>query len=245
MASLMATLGFMALPLTASAATPAFGLQPFEFVGAADDCGTGYPAGTDIVTAKWDGTTGNPAPSILLQKNGLTADCSAAGVDIFTTLEGGPVSALTELNYDYATDEHCGAGAPRFNIQTEGGTAVTLGCVYGTHTDLGNGWTHVKFDATQIAAAAGTTGGTTLQDLYIIFDEGTDTTSDTIETPGTVHIDNISVNGAVVGSPTSPTDKGQCKKNGWKAFNPTFKNQGDCVSYVATHGKNPPSSFKH
>jgi hypothetical protein len=36
-----------------------------------------------------------------------------------------------------------------------------------------------------------------------------------------------------------PTDKDQCKKNGWKSFNnPTFKNQGDCVSYVATGGRN-------
>jgi hypothetical protein len=36
-----------------------------------------------------------------------------------------------------------------------------------------------------------------------------------------------------------PTSKDQCKKDGWKSFNnPTFKNQGDCVSYVATAGKN-------
>ena len=36
-----------------------------------------------------------------------------------------------------------------------------------------------------------------------------------------------------------PTNKDQCKKNGWKSFNnPTFKNQGDCVSFVATGGKN-------
>ena len=39
--------------------------------------------------------------------------------------------------------------------------------------------------------------------------------------------------------PFPPTSKDQCKKNGWKSFNnPTFKNQGDCVSYVATGGKN-------
>ena len=38
-----------------------------------------------------------------------------------------------------------------------------------------------------------------------------------------------------------PTDKDQCKKDGWKAFhygNAKFKNQGDCVSFVATGGKN-------
>ena len=36
-----------------------------------------------------------------------------------------------------------------------------------------------------------------------------------------------------------PTSKDQCKDGGWQSFdNPTFKNQGDCVSYVATDGKN-------
>jgi hypothetical protein len=35
-----------------------------------------------------------------------------------------------------------------------------------------------------------------------------------------------------------PTSKDQCKNGGWQDFdNPTFKNQGDCVSYVATKGK--------
>ena len=35
------------------------------------------------------------------------------------------------------------------------------------------------------------------------------------------------------------TNKGQCKDGGWQRFG--FKNQGDCVSFVATGGKNPPS----
>jgi hypothetical protein len=34
-----------------------------------------------------------------------------------------------------------------------------------------------------------------------------------------------------------PTDKTQCKKGGWQTFG-VFKNQGDCVSFVATGGKN-------
>jgi hypothetical protein len=37
-----------------------------------------------------------------------------------------------------------------------------------------------------------------------------------------------------------PTSKDQCKNGGWKTFG-VFKNQGDCVSFVATKGKNPPS----
>lgn len=35
-----------------------------------------------------------------------------------------------------------------------------------------------------------------------------------------------------------PANKDQCKNNGWKRFtNPKFKNQGDCVSYVASDNK--------
>jgi hypothetical protein len=37
----------------------------------------------------------------------------------------------------------------------------------------------------------------------------------------------------------NPTSKDQCKNGGWASFS-GFKNQGDCVSYVATGGKNPP-----
>jgi hypothetical protein len=35
-----------------------------------------------------------------------------------------------------------------------------------------------------------------------------------------------------------PTSKDQCKRGGWKAYG--FKNQGQCVSFVATGAKNPP-----
>jgi hypothetical protein len=76
-----------------------FTLQLGTFVGSATDCGAGHPAGTaSAVVSQWDLTTGNPAPSIFLQKNEPTADCSAAGVDIITPLVGQPVSKLTELN---------------------------------------------------------------------------------------------------------------------------------------------------
>jgi hypothetical protein len=37
-----------------------------------------------------------------------------------------------------------------------------------------------------------------------------------------------------------PTSKDQCKNGGWRTYG-VFKNQGDCVSFVATRGKNQPS----
>jgi hypothetical protein len=36
-----------------------------------------------------------------------------------------------------------------------------------------------------------------------------------------------------------PISKDDCKKGGWESYG-AFTNQGDCVSYVATNGKNPP-----
>jgi hypothetical protein len=37
-----------------------------------------------------------------------------------------------------------------------------------------------------------------------------------------------------------PTSKEQCKNGGWQRFR-VFKNQGDCVSFVATGGRNQPA----
>ena len=44
---------------------------------------------------------------------------------------------------------------------------------------------------------------------------------------------------AVTEAPPLPTSKDQCKNGGWRNYG-VFKNQGDCVSFVATKGKNPP-----
>jgi hypothetical protein len=41
-------------------------------------------------------------------------------------------------------------------------------------------------------------------------------------------------------APPLPTTKDQCKNGGWRNF-PGFRNQGDCVSFVATNGKNQSS----
>jgi len=47
-------------------------------------------------------------------------------------------------------------------------------------------------------------------------------------------LDNVSI------KETLPGNKDECKKDGWQSFG-VFKNQGDCVSYVATGGKNLPA----
>ena len=44
----------------------------------------------------------------------------------------------------------------------------------------------------------------------------------------------------IVDAPPLPTAREQCKNGGWRNF-PGFKNQGDCVSFVATRGRNRPA----
>ena len=49
--------------------------------------------------------------------------------------------------------------------------------------------------------------------------------------------------GAACDSQELPLTKDECKNGGWQSFDgiATFDNQGDCVSFVATGGKNPPA----
>lgn len=60
------------------------------------------------------------------------------------------------------------------------------------------------------------------------------------------YLDSVVVNGTTFDfeaqepAPELPTNKDQCKKGGWQSFE-VFKNQGDCVSFVATKGRNQPS----
>jgi hypothetical protein len=44
----------------------------------------------------------------------------------------------------------------------------------------------------------------------------------------------------VTDAPPRPTTMAQCKNGGWRNFR-GFKNEGQCVSFVATRGKNPPA----
>jgi hypothetical protein len=42
-------------------------------------------------------------------------------------------------------------------------------------------------------------------------------------------------------TPATPTAKSDCMNGGWVNYGTTFKNQGDCVSYITTGGKNAPA----
>jgi hypothetical protein len=148
-----------------------------------------------------------------------------------------PVAALGEItgqtgqtfasgSFTLANATQCQGGSPRFNVFTTGGTFF-LGCNDVTPTTNGDGTVTYTFAPTDLVpAVSGTTPGT-ITSIEVI-----------IDVQGTADLSNITVNGTVeVPAPVvTPTSKQACKHGGWKTFtSPSFKNQGQCVSYVAHH----------
>jgi hypothetical protein len=158
-----------------------------------------------------------------LEKNCPSSTDAAAGADI-TGLEG---QSFTSASFTLASTSQCQGGSPRFDIVTTTGLYF-LGC--NNVTPVGNTYT---FDAASIAAAGLPFPTGTIESISVL-----------IDIQGTADLSNITVNGQLqVPAPTTstPSSKDDCKNGGWKNFTPAFKNQGDCVSFVATQGKNGPN----
>jgi len=113
---------------------------------------------------------------------------------------------LTALGYDVRNGGHCGAGAPRFNVVTTDGVTHFIGCTSpppsvtpapATADGATMGWQSLRW--TNMAAVFPPIAATsTVQSIFIVFDEGVDTPPDF---SGMVVIDNIDVNGVLIGQP--------------------------------------------
>lgn len=181
------------------------------------------PGNTGCPTATYSGGV------LHLAKNCATETNASAYGDL-TGLAG---QTFTTASFTLANAAQCQGGSPRFNIFTTTGTFF-LGCNNVTPTTSTDGTVTYTFDAASIAAAGGQvpfpTG--TITDAVVILD-----------VQGAADVSAISVNGTsevpapvVVTGP--PASKNACKHGGWKSFtSPKFKNQGQCVSYVAHHSK--------
>ena len=165
------------------------------------------PDGTGIVTAQWIGRQGLPDDvgkanqALLLQKDGPTS----ANASAFAVIGGVEGLTITELGFDYRNDGHCGAGAPRFNVTLPGGQYFFLGCVYGNpQIAPPSGWTRIRWNAiegTVFPAGDYSWPGfpQVVQSIAIVFDEGTDVG------PGFALLDNIDINGSLIGKPVVRT----------------------------------------
>ncbi|OGH48045.1 MAG: hypothetical protein A3A51_02625 [Candidatus Levybacteria bacterium RIFCSPLOWO2_01_FULL_39_10] len=172
---------------------------------------------------------------------------------------------LTTLSTDFnVTDDDCGGGSPRFQVRIDfdndgvvsagdanvfvylGPSPNYTGCTPNTWVPSGNLVTDPNpvWDTGQVggtfydtyADAVTLTAGLNVLRISLVVDSSWMFG----DVEQTVLVDNVLVNSdlhtfdpVLVGP---PTNKDECKKDGWKTFNnPTFKNQGACVSYVVSN----------
>lgn len=172
------------------------------------------PDGTGIASSKWVthqglADAGKSDHALVQKKLGTTATNASAGGSV----HGVKNLVLTELGFDYEVGGHCGAGAPRFNVTLTDGTVFFFGCIHGdvveTLTDRdGDLWNRVRFTDADAFPADGVSvwpgfGVAEAQAIHVVFDEGTDVGV------GFTRLDNIDVNGKLMGKPGAGVPKKQ------------------------------------
>lgn len=195
--------------------TSAIALIAASSASAALTPGVYDPANTGCPTATYSGGV------LHLAKNCATTT-NAAAYGSITGLTG---QAFTSGSFTLANVTQCQGGSPRFNVVTTAGTFF-LGCNNVTPTTNSDGTLTYTFDAASIAASGLPVPTGTITSASVL-----------VDVQGTADVSKITVNGTseVPEATTSgtPTSKSDCKNDGWKTFtNPTFKNQGECVSFV-------------
>lgn len=199
------------LVLALALAGPAFGAKPVKFKAKPF---TFDPGASGIVSAAWVthqglGDAGKSDHALVLKKEGTTATVASSGAAISKVTLKHPVT-LTELGFDVEDGTHCGAGAPRYNVTLTDGSLFFFGCVHGDMTPAGadsqgDTWTRVRFTDADAFYGGGPTlvwpgfGVAEAQAVHVVFDEGTDTVG--VTWPGLVRMDNLDVNGKLMGKP--------------------------------------------
>ena len=218
-------------------ATAAFAIGPYSFFGGAEYYSPGNAS---------------------LRAVKLVSDATDpfSGVS-FAIPDGTTFADLASLGTDYnVTDDDCGGGSPRFQVgidmdgdgDRDGNVFVYIG-PFPNYTGCAACWQTTgdlltsgenRFDTSQVGGtfydsyagasalvgSKGVTGVSLVIDSSWMFGDGEQT----------VLVDNTDVNGNHDYEPS----KDDCKKGGWQTFG-NFKNQGDCVSFFASGGRNQPS----
>jgi hypothetical protein len=199
----------------ALAGTAAAALTPWTFVGTGATCSP---------TSTFSGGV------LHLSKPCTTATNASAGA----TITGVSGQTFNSASFTLASAAQCQGGSPRFNV-VAGGTTFFLGCNNVTPTMNADGTATYTFTAATIAAAGN----------QVPVPTGTISSVDVlIDVQGSADLSKITFNGQAqdVAAGGAPGSKAACKKGGWKQFtDPSFRNQGQCVSWfnhhVQHHGK--------
>ena len=194
-------------------------------------------------------TAGHDSPTGVQLRSSTSVAPGYGGID-FSVPAGMTFSQLQNLGTDFNfTAASCGGGAPRFQVNVDGVNAFVyvgpppgyVGCPGNVWASTGNLATPASLvDTSQLA-------GGTFYDTFASADlkygndvvTGIQLVTDAAWLFGTqtVVVDNVMINNATY---TFESAQG-CKDSGWQQFTSApgpFKNQGDCVSYFATGGRN-------
>jgi hypothetical protein len=176
------------------------------------------------------------------------------GID-FDTPTGMTVNQLNNVSTDYMfTAGSCGGGAPRFQINVDGRNVFAyIGPEPNYTTCAMNTWvngTNELFTFVDTSQFAGGTFYDTWSHFVALYGTHLITGIQLVTDGGwavaggtqTVRVDNVMINATTYTfEEVVASDKERCKNGGWEDFTSSpgpFKNQGDCVSYFASGGKN-------
>ena len=161
-----------------------------DTVGAALLDAAGVP-----VSSQSASNTGNVA--LALSKTAHAPAGTSAGAQLVGAEN---LTKLTELGFDIRQGGHCTANSPHFVVVTSDDvTHVLTGCANGSiQTAPAQGWTRVRFDPANPAQASPPIApGQQIKSIAIVLDEGPEATPK--PGGGLVVLDNIDVNGVIVG----------------------------------------------
>jgi len=233
--------GTQALRLSDAFTSDSFGDQTFS-------PGLTSPAGEGTAASHFDASFSIGSTQLALQPgmhvsvspddgNGsrmsyLRFEDRADGVHVFfdDVTNPGPYPSVSNFNEaDIATLSRTDAHSIRFAIHFKNGPTNDVVRIYvdGALKITGTTWEdYYRYDPEQI----GNSNAVPTTSKLLFRESGT---------PNPANFGNgFLVDNVSLSSSGSPTNKDDCKNGGWLTFdNPTFKNQGDCVSFVATGGK--------
>jgi hypothetical protein len=170
---------------------------------------------------------------------------SLATVTITDDDDGLPVVWVV-ADDDQATEQ--GPTPGTFKVHRSGSTSSALTIVYALGGTADSGSDYASLGASVVIPAGRSSAVVTVSPV----DDGRDENSETVTltlrsgshysvgSPSSATVTIFDNDGVAVLAGNLPATKDACKKDGWSSFG-VFKNQGDCVSWVATGGKNPPA----
>ena len=149
-------------------------------------------------------------------------------VSAYGDITGLTGQTFTSASFTLANATQCQGGSPRFNVVTTTGTFF-LGCNNVTPVTNADGTVTYTFTMANLLAINSTLPApTTIKAVDVA-----------IDVQGVADISKIVFNGVrqtVAGDGNHPKAENACKHGGWRHFtNPSFRNQGQCVSYAARH----------